>query len=368
MGCWNGTCAISNLPIKHGDKIKVVVIQNNQNPGHASGFCYETGMAKPVSFIFEGEYNDYGMIENIQDNPVNDIFVDYFNEGLKSESLTIGPRADCEPDSLINILELIEREQILSKNTYWDEETQRMQNGFSELGIMMFHASIVDKITETLYNDSGYWLKDYTPENLKKMAIQALQKDKKHDFMMLIRSLNDELKEETDPGEKILIEKEIEEAYEKMFKIKDLRENYENKFRSLVSSEMGNPIVFEGMLRSMRALPKEQKLKYVQSLIDMLNLMQSMSSVRKHWGPCSGKGSQSDDHSPYRALIEGMNGIITKSFFERYDDEELDCIKSFKTFSEGQSYVAKHISDNEIVFEDELPSVTFSEIENNFEL
>jgi hypothetical protein len=127
MGSWNGTCGLSQMPIKSGDRIKVVVIQNNYRPGNASGFCYETGMAKPISFIFNGKYNDYGMIEDIENSPNNKLFLDYFNEKLKESTIKIGDRANCEPDSLINILKLIEREQILIRVDYWEDDTERMQ-------------------------------------------------------------------------------------------------------------------------------------------------------------------------------------------------------------------------------------------------
>ena len=29
MGCWNGTCGISNLPVKYGEKIRAVLIVGN---------------------------------------------------------------------------------------------------------------------------------------------------------------------------------------------------------------------------------------------------------------------------------------------------------------------------------------------------
>jgi len=365
MGCWNGTCGISNLPIKHGDKIKVVVIHNNVLPGSASGFCYETGMAKPMSFIFEGTYNDYGMIEDIEDSPNNKLFEDLFNSELEKGNIAIGDRADCEPDSLINILELIEREQITMKKSYWAGEG--MDNDFTELGIMMFHTSIINDLTQTLYESNDYWFEDYSEKTLTTMAIEAIKNSNKVEIKLLIRSLNEELEDETDPGEKILIEKEIDEAYVKLFADKDLSENYENKFRSLVNNDAGNSIVFRIFIEEIKNFSSEDKKKSVRMLIDMLNLTNVISSLRKHWGPCSGKGSQSEDYSFYRTLTESMKDIMNKDFEDEYNGQELECIKSFKLFKAKEYYIIDNMVNGEAFFQGKSISVTYNELESNFE-
>lgn len=67
MGCWNGTCMISNLPIISGEKIKLVLLQSGYNPnviGH-SGYVYSNEVLAPAFLPISGEYNDYGGIENI---------------------------------------------------------------------------------------------------------------------------------------------------------------------------------------------------------------------------------------------------------------------------------------------------------------
>lgn len=69
MGCWNGTCMISNLPILAGEEIKLVILYSptGQIKGlsNLSGFCYSTDLLRPAFFPLTGKYNDYGMIEEI---------------------------------------------------------------------------------------------------------------------------------------------------------------------------------------------------------------------------------------------------------------------------------------------------------------
>lgn len=73
MGCWNGTCGISKMPIQHGDRVKLVLLKptkHYRNISTGSGFCYSTDiMYRPISLPITGEYNDYGAIENIEDEP-----------------------------------------------------------------------------------------------------------------------------------------------------------------------------------------------------------------------------------------------------------------------------------------------------------
>jgi len=66
MGCWNGTCLLSNLPIRAGQRAVAYVIQYNEYGNKTianSGVCYSHEYAKPISLPIRGEYDDYGGIE-----------------------------------------------------------------------------------------------------------------------------------------------------------------------------------------------------------------------------------------------------------------------------------------------------------------
>lgn len=70
MGCWNGTCGVSQLPIHCGDKVKLVLLKKSmyiEDSVKGGGFCYSDGLFQPYSLPISGEYNDYGTIENIID-------------------------------------------------------------------------------------------------------------------------------------------------------------------------------------------------------------------------------------------------------------------------------------------------------------
>lgn len=77
MGCWNATCGISNLPIVCGERVAVFVCNVNSIDTTPS---YSTTMCSPIYFHVKGEYNDYGSIENIDENKYNNNLIRLINK------------------------------------------------------------------------------------------------------------------------------------------------------------------------------------------------------------------------------------------------------------------------------------------------
>lgn len=60
MGCWNHTCAISNLPVFYQDEVYVMLLMKQEKTDNN---CYPHTYWKPLPFFFQGKYNDYGGVE-----------------------------------------------------------------------------------------------------------------------------------------------------------------------------------------------------------------------------------------------------------------------------------------------------------------
>lgn len=109
MGCWNGTCMISNLPIISGEEIKLIILQEGYDKSFVgeAGYVYSTGLLSPAFFPISGQYNDYGGIENIK----MDWNYQIIEECLKEEfGTTLELDGDINEDwSLLNLLDGIER-------------------------------------------------------------------------------------------------------------------------------------------------------------------------------------------------------------------------------------------------------------------
>lgn len=72
MGSWNGTCGVSKMSIRYGDRVKLILLkptEHYRNISTGSGFCNVSDMYTPICLPITGEYNDYGCIENIEDRP-----------------------------------------------------------------------------------------------------------------------------------------------------------------------------------------------------------------------------------------------------------------------------------------------------------
>ena len=60
MGCWNGTCLISNMPILSGEEVVGYILRHTREDVENKSICYSTDYAKPVSLPIRGYYDDYG--------------------------------------------------------------------------------------------------------------------------------------------------------------------------------------------------------------------------------------------------------------------------------------------------------------------
>lgn len=66
MGCWNGTCGVTNTPIHDGEHAKLVLL-HTKTFIKGSGACHTNEMYEPISFALSGIYDGYGSIE-LDDN------------------------------------------------------------------------------------------------------------------------------------------------------------------------------------------------------------------------------------------------------------------------------------------------------------
>ena len=81
MGCWNHTCAVTNLPILYEEEVEVILLRSNSMTASDRSFCYPNTSWTPMSLTFSGTYNDYGSVENCH-GAAFDIIIDAIRENL----------------------------------------------------------------------------------------------------------------------------------------------------------------------------------------------------------------------------------------------------------------------------------------------
>jgi len=62
MGCWNGTCCISNLHVNAGQPVAVFMLLENKEK---KSFCYSNALYDVCPIPFYGKYDDYGSVKNV---------------------------------------------------------------------------------------------------------------------------------------------------------------------------------------------------------------------------------------------------------------------------------------------------------------
>lgn len=168
MGGWNGTCAISNLSIRSGDPVYLLLLYRlNLNPGMRGGFCGTIHNYMPMFVPIKGNYNDYGGIENIVEGEHTKALLNYFskptNFRVVSREFDKKHQQECHPpftttEILINCIErgyLQIKQNISHPSTLFDNNGDVLDThqcsyftDWVDVGFMLVHASIFESITK----------------------------------------------------------------------------------------------------------------------------------------------------------------------------------------------------------------------------
>ena len=99
MGCWKGTCFITNLAIRANESVDLILITSKDcdlqiNQINGGGIVHSNAFFKPIPYAFYGAYDDYGSIEECDEHS---------NEVIKALFPTI-------PENIFDALERGEHE------------------------------------------------------------------------------------------------------------------------------------------------------------------------------------------------------------------------------------------------------------------
>lgn len=76
MGCWNETCGITQMPIEGGDKVRMFLIVETEHWHDGGVLHYSTDLWKPFGLPLKGTYDEYGGIENIEEDALSDLLLE----------------------------------------------------------------------------------------------------------------------------------------------------------------------------------------------------------------------------------------------------------------------------------------------------
>jgi hypothetical protein len=301
MGCWNKTCGLTNLPIIHGQPVAVLMIKQNDHNDPckpSASACYTDTFWRPFGLPIRAVYNDYGWMEEVQENLQSRFTLDMIKK------------------------KLVERE--LGENPYHDHEIKRamLEGDFEESW---------DKIGEWLHGDRLWFKSNYIYRNgqvsvsamfMHAEAYDAFTADMKGWDGKTLRQRFDELYANSE---------KYKEIGDRAAKYADTPESESAIFKELVHMQRRSELQSLTRLRDLEEVFKimdeqteEERSATMDLLVGYVGFDSHFGALRRHYTPMTGEGSQHTGYKTYKKLIGVMTKIIDTDIAKYGDYDEDD--------------------------------------------
>ena len=289
MGCWNGTCGISQLPIMAGMKVKAFLMLQSEFVSEVggAGVCYPTAYFRPWFFPVTAEYNDYGSVENIQKDWNSEYMLESFRKWLAEGKVRILEHDEAEINdpniakfkSLNDVFDCVERGALVFKSTIERLNSERTALESREvefkIGIFMVLEGVFNELVAESFRFGNLDRNEYYHKQDAKDQQEVLDRLKK------IRT------------------NKVESVVSSI--IRDM------KIDLWLSDSIEEHYAFHHYKPILYAPDKVTVDEFMLRLQETKNIGQAMSFLRKLWIPQTGQGSQSEELSFNKALVTAMN-------------------------------------------------------------
>jgi hypothetical protein len=275
MGCFNGTCAMSHLPITWDDEVYVwFFVDNKGSEGvSASNMVYSDDHFSLLGIPFRAKYNDYGAWDDVfpEDQEAYDLTLRMIENGMRDDK----PSTPLDTETIQDLLHNCK----LNVKVYNDQ---------FQVGFMMILRSVFDKFL------NEYSWKEYVPHPTDWLQAKYMPVSFDVDFgANMIMADIIEAKEQR--NDSLLMAFEL------------VRRRYHLNFMHYVM-DIADVVTDDNLKTVCRGL-------YLNMVLNNL-----ANKLRMSYGPCSGSGSQSADYDAYKVLASSMIKIISDN--ERDHEEE----------------------------------------------
>lgn len=370
MGCWNGTCMISNLHVTHGQDVAVFMILKNSEEDNN---CYTNSFYDVCPLPFYGEYNDYGGVEECHGFGLNIVV-----EAIKSRLYEFGQGPNSVHDCIVNRknfdLELMfeadsenrlgiedaslfnhdqyDHRQLSQKHTEKglsdaeNFELDRLANKIKKVDAFrrVTHVIVHGDIFRSILNN--WYIEQYVGEDgntgYDNKYVHIYFKDLLNsipEYIQRVKEQREELK---------ALETEIQlsgqgmnhPASRRLFKLmnnvefehndKCLAGRFMNGFRRTSQGPWGLLDASEHVSGYVEREDWDNLASFVKECLTTYWINSYMAHTRKHWTKNTGAGSQNSEHLGYEVLINAMSAVLKKENeeqaewgFEEEDDETI---------------------------------------------
>lgn len=331
MGCWNGTCGVTQLSINHGDPVAYFLLANvDDRETHDDGHCHAEDIWCPIGLPVYAEYNDYGSIEEIKNMDAMEHLIDLLKihavpHPAKNEYRAVVVPADLDFDRIEDalhdgVLRIYDRAHFaysreLAKRVELEdcppelkevaEREARRPDSF-RVGAMMVH----QEVYEALCQNYHHWL------NEKPIWLDTTIKEAQASYAKLVEELKKDISILERYGSLFIMEYLI--GREKRCLFTEFFTSYPIYARQYIDT----------YAEKLVALAKEgvESPEIITEICRFQTFRVNMQALRKTWAPQSGAGSQHENYGNHHLLNRVSQDIIDRKLAEREawaaEDEE----------------------------------------------
>lgn len=307
MGCWNGTCGLTQLHIKHGQDVVVFAMVKNNGK---DSLCYTTPFYAPVQMPFYAKYNDYGGGEECSGFGLS-LVMNAIKEKLvelplgENEYHDIAVKKENFNDELF--FEAVHEGRLFIQGAF---PRQRRHVGFT-----MIHKGVWDNIIENRVieqyvgdgNGTTGWGNNYIEYKFADVIA-----DLPDCVDYIVKTLNDE----GNPLRYYEPLRQLRNMDEKNLAAKWFQGSDNYRYSNLTHPSIDTI----DYAKSGNVMDLTQ---YLTELLKFMWIDSFMLDTRKFWSPQAGAGSQNQEHEGYRLLIDSMTKVLDAEKAE-YDAENED--------------------------------------------
>ena len=319
MGCWNETCAITQMPIQNGDPVVLVFLTKvDQTDQNHDGFCYSNAIWAPKFLPVFGSYDDYGGIEDVQENWNTQHIVQQLAEELAQVRLT-RPSRQVDSDDLHDV---DKTEQLDLSNFCIQDVMEQIHEdriwvpgvrGLLPMGWCMMHRWVWDHMTRIMERD---WRDNLTLD-------QVVQHGETYYEAMLhkhaeVRAIEDETK--TAMGLLLKYSRRGMVEWDNTFSIMCESPHQLDGYYTRSGVRDYDDVLWQ-LAEQEIPVQDAQVQEVIHLLSEYLIFVNNMSVLRKFWSPQTGKGSQISLHKAHLALHELCVNKI-KEVMKEHDEED----------------------------------------------
>ncbi len=306
MGCWNGTCGITQLPIFSGDPVVVFLLIENRLEDRvewaANGHCYSNQYWTTRSIQLYGEYNDYGWFE-FDDDWNSRFTLNAFQDDLVEMDLGENKYHDISvTKKSINSLEAVG--EAIHEDRLFVHSVDLMSNKKMDraIGTFAVHRRVFDAIVEL---GIDIYKGEITVKTLLESADEYIKKQREYVLSDTFSRM----------GFDFMIGEHPSNVFSGVF----------GRGMGEFSSVNGAHILYRDKIRTMIiAGATDDELKPILEELSKYYIFDSaMGNLRKTWMPQAGSGSQADGLDLHKTVMNAALSRIKdyEDDIEDWDDE-----------------------------------------------